>query len=170
MRSVLIGYSNQPDQALVVAKQRADSRYDNILNSVQTIVFFATPHSGCRTAGLVELYARALQVSRAKADPDLVKELQPNSDNLFDLGKDFVQVMESHRLVIYTFFEMKKMPIGDKEYVVSATPCNNPAECLSSLHRLSMSSQLGLASRMSECQVYMPTTWISAGCSQGALR
>ena len=105
-------------QALVLAKNRA-SQYQSILDNVRAIIFLSTPHSGGHHDALVELYARAVQVSKAELGYDLIQEIAPNSDGLYDLGRDFVQIVESDGIAVCTLFEMQKMPIGKMNCLVS---------------------------------------------------
>lgn len=113
---LLVLYEPSPEfvlsQALIVGKNRADMRYENLLDSVRAVMFFGTPHQGGNGVNAATFVANILQAVNVDARKDLIKELNPDSLFLFDLTGDFRQVIEALGIVIYTFYEGKKTKIG----------------------------------------------------------
>ncbi|KAJ3876592.1 Alpha/Beta hydrolase protein [Lentinula edodes] len=99
-------------QALIIAHNRADKRYNSIINSVSGIVFLGTPHqggNGVDTARFVANFVRAFNID---VRVDLIKSLDPKSMVLFDLTDDFRQLVSSKGIEIASLFETKKTKIG----------------------------------------------------------
>ena len=69
-------------QALVLANNRPD--YEDIKISTAGVVFLGTPHAGIDIAG----YAKFLAVVKGN-DPTLLKQLEPNKQELYNLSHDF---------------------------------------------------------------------------------
>ncbi|KAJ3847439.1 Alpha/Beta hydrolase protein, partial [Lentinula lateritia] len=108
-------------QALIIAHNRADKRYDSIINSVSGIVFLGTPHqggNGVDTARFVANFVRAFNID---VRVDLIKSLDPRSMVLFDLTDDFRQLVSSKGIEIASLFETKKTKIGIFSQERSAT-------------------------------------------------
>ncbi|KAJ3918020.1 Alpha/Beta hydrolase protein, partial [Lentinula edodes] len=108
-------------QALIIAHNRADKRYNSIINSVSGIVFLGTPHqggNGVDTARFVANFVRAFNID---VRVDLIKSLDPRSMVLFDLTDDFRQLVSSKGIEIASLFETKKTKIGIFSQERSAT-------------------------------------------------
>lgn len=90
-------------QALVLANNRPD--YEDIRISTAGVIFLGTPHTGTDIAG----YAKFLAVVKWN-DPTLLKQLEPNNQELYELSHDFAAGYK--HLSITCFYE--KM---DQSYV-----------------------------------------------------
>ncbi|KAF8824301.1 hypothetical protein HHX47_DHR8000394 [Lentinula edodes] len=105
-------YIRERNPALIIAHNRADKRYNSIINSVSGIVFLGTPHqggNGVDTARFVANFVRAFNID---VRVDLIKSLDPRSMVLFDLTDDFRQLVSSKGIEIASLFETKKTKIG----------------------------------------------------------
>ena len=106
------------EQALVLVNSRPN--YKDIKTSTAGVIALGTPHEGTPIAG----YAKFLAMVKGN-DPGLVKQLEPNETELFNLSHDFAA--EYKHLNITCFYEkldntyiggQLKVPIVDQSSAV----------------------------------------------------
>ncbi|KAH8647072.1 hypothetical protein BGZ60DRAFT_570501 [Tricladium varicosporioides] len=93
-------------KALIIAHE-ADSHYSSILKCCTGIVFLGTPHRGSEHASLGALFAgltNALTLS-SSVRADLLRDLQPKSETLQVISRQFVQ--RANYLHIVSFYERR---------------------------------------------------------------
>jgi len=99
-------------QALLIANNKADGRFDSIINSVGGVIFLGTPHRGGNGVDTATFVANFVRVFNVNVRVDLIKSLDPSSMVLFDLTDDFRQLIAAKGIGISTLFEIKKTKLG----------------------------------------------------------
>lgn len=105
-----------------------DPVYQNIVNSISSIVFLSTPHRGTH---LAETLNRILQVSFMTSPTQFIAELAGGSQTLQKLNEQFRHV--APRLQIVSFYETRPTPLIKKTQIVSfafVSPRTSPSRLL----------------------------------------
>jgi len=89
----------------------ADAEFKDLLQSVSSIVFLATPHRG---SGLADILSKLLSVS-LHSHKDYVGDLVRNSPRISDINEQFR--VYAGKLQIVSFFETQPTPVGLKKIV-----------------------------------------------------
>jgi hypothetical protein len=92
-------------QTVVVAN--LGPRYKNILDSISGIVFLGSPLRGSRLQPVGSVIATAAGVV-GYGDSHLFKDLDAQERSLIDLLKEFTEILTSHSISAYCFFEQHK--------------------------------------------------------------
>ncbi|KAI0156467.1 hypothetical protein GGR57DRAFT_82780 [Xylariaceae sp. FL1272] len=89
-----------------------DPQYQDIVKTVCSIVFLATPHRG---SGLAEILNRFLQISTV-SPKQYVTDLQKNSTRIRDINDQFR--LHAPRMQIVSFFETMQTAVGPRKMIV----------------------------------------------------
>jgi hypothetical protein len=78
-----------------------------------------TPHRGSSLAPYAEIAVNCIKAAEFKANVGNIHQLRLNSDNLEEIGSQFGSLLQSNRIKVITFYELKPTRIaGIKDTVV----------------------------------------------------
>jgi hypothetical protein len=83
-----------------------------IRKSTAAVTFMGTPHRGSRLASYAEMAVKCIKATGIKANTAAVEKLKLDSDDLEELGSQFGSLLQSERIKVLTFFELKPTKIA----------------------------------------------------------
>jgi hypothetical protein len=87
---------------------REPDKYDSITEAVASIIFFATPHGGSKTADIGALACNIASLAFQTPAKQLLKALKSDSSILSQLADDFRNLRLN--LNVVSFYERRKTP------------------------------------------------------------
>jgi hypothetical protein len=96
----------------LLAGNAAEHRFKDIYTSVSGVLFMGTPHGGGNGTNPAMFVTNIVKIANIDLKQDLIKDLQKDSNVLFDATRDFCKLVESTRMKVYTLFEGEQTKFG----------------------------------------------------------
>jgi hypothetical protein len=90
----------------------------SIRKATIAVTFMATPHRGSQLASYADLVVTCIKAAGVKANTANLNQLKIDSDDLEELGSQFGSLLQSERIKVLTFYELKPTRLAGFEAVV----------------------------------------------------
>jgi hypothetical protein len=97
-------------KALLLAQEMHDAA--EIRKSTRVVAFMGTPHRGSQLASYADIAVNCLKAVGAKANVANIHQLKLDSDTLEEIGTQFGSLLQSARIKVLTFYELKTTKIA----------------------------------------------------------
>jgi hypothetical protein len=97
-----------------------------IRNSTRAIAFMGTPHRGSQLASYADIAVTCIKAAGVKANVSNIHQLKLDSGILEEIGSQFGSLLQSEKIKVLTFYELKPTKIaGVSEAVVRPKSCED---------------------------------------------